>query len=306
MTFSPSPGNPVISELVPVGPFSLKAAAEFGFGPNQGRSFDGTMRLAFPLDGGVGYAGVVLSQASTDGPVTVELQTPDGADTDRALAQVARILSLDHDGEEFVAVGERDPVIGRLQREHPGQRPVLFHSPYEAAAWSIISARRPAPQSARVRSAIGERLGATFELAGQTLHAFPQPEALAQMPDEFPGLNPEKVARLRGVAGAARGGDLDVERLHALGAERAYEEVQRLKGLGPFYATLVVIRAGGFADALLQVPEPKLLGHLSRLYGLNEPPGLEWLTQIAEPWRPFRTWCTVLIRLGGDRSASAT
>lgn len=294
-----------MTELIPIGPFSLGAAAEFGFGPNQGASFDGAMRLAFPVDGGVGYAGAVLTQAQTDGPVSVELSAIGGAEHDRALAQVARVISLDHDGQEFLRVGERDPVIGRLQREHPGQRPVLFHSPYEAAAWSIISARRPGSQARGVRSALGEQLGATFELGGQTLHAFPQPEALAGLPDEFPGLNAEKVSRLRGVARAALAGDLDVERLHALGPERAYGEVQRLKGLGPFYAGLVVLRASGFADAMLQVPEPKVLRHTARFYATDEVPSLERLTQISEAWRPFRTWCTVLIRLAGDRDPSA-
>src|SRR5690348_9938511 len=46
-------------ELPIRGPFSLRAAAEFGFGPTEGRAapFDGCMRLAFPLDGGMGYAG---------------------------------------------------------------------------------------------------------------------------------------------------------------------------------------------------------------------------------------------------------
>ncbi|HEY6397849.1 MAG TPA: hypothetical protein VIX82_10390, partial [Solirubrobacteraceae bacterium] len=71
--------------------------------------------------------------------MSVELQTAGSADEDRALRQIARVVSLDHDGEEFMRVGERDPVIGWLQRAHPGQRPVLFHSPYEAAAWAIIS-----------------------------------------------------------------------------------------------------------------------------------------------------------------------
>jgi DNA-3-methyladenine glycosylase II len=71
-------------------------------------------------------------------------------------------VSLDHDGEAFLGVGDRDPVIGELQRAHPGRRPVLFHSPYEAAAWSIISARRPAAQAGRVRRALGERLGTTL------------------------------------------------------------------------------------------------------------------------------------------------
>ena len=193
--------------LHPSGGFSLRAAAGFGFGPTEGRPppFDGCMRLAFALDGGSGYAGVVLRQPgdTLDADVTVELHTTSGADASAAVAQAARIVSLDHDGEEFVRAGERDPVIGKLQRAHPGQRPVLFHSPYEAAAWAIISARRPSRQAAVVRAAIAERLGRRFELAGRTLDAFPQPDRLRGAPDPTPGLNTEKVERLRALAATA-------------------------------------------------------------------------------------------------------
>lgn len=114
------------SEIVPRGPFSLKGAAEFGSGPNAGRppGFDGAMRLAFGVDGGSGYAGAVLRQEQPGGVVEVELQLREGADQHATLCQLARILSLDHDGEAFLTVGERDPVIGALQRAHPGQRPV--------------------------------------------------------------------------------------------------------------------------------------------------------------------------------------
>ncbi len=156
--------------------------------------------------GGSGYAGAVLRQAELDAPITVELELRGVTDPAIALAQIARIVSLDYDGEAFLEVGERDPVIRALQRAHPGQRPVLFHSPYEGAAWSIISARRPGVQAARLRTAISEQLGAKFELAGETLHAFPQPEWLLGLGDDTPGLNSEKVDRLRGVelaAGAA-------------------------------------------------------------------------------------------------------
>jgi hypothetical protein len=148
--------------LTPRGPFSLKAAAEFGFGPTAERaSFDGAMRLAFAVDGGTGYAGVVLRQpgpASTPassrelyGTVLAEVECANGGDeagavaqaavAQAAVAQAARIVSLDHDGEELLGVGARDPVIGALQREHPGQRPVLFHPP---------SRRRPGRSSRRV------------------------------------------------------------------------------------------------------------------------------------------------------------
>lgn len=294
------------AELVPRGPFSLRAAGEFGFGPGEGRTpaFDGAMRLAFPVDGGNGYAGAVLRQFSADGPVSVELQTTEGGAPDVALRQVARIVSLDHDGEAFLGVGQRDPVIGALQRAHPGQRPVLFHSPYEGAAWSIISARRPATQAAGVLRALGEQLGARFQLAGETLHAFPQPERLLELAPDTPGLHAEKAQRLRGLAQAALTGELAVDHLHQLGPERAYSAVQRLKGLGPFYAGLVVLRASGFADAMLSVAEPKLLAHTARFYGLDAPPSLKRFADIAEGWRPFRTWSCVLIRLAGDRARS--
>ena len=161
------------------------------------------MRLAFAVDGGRGYAGVVLRQPSPDGAVSVELHTSGGAEPERVLRQTARIVSLDHDGVAFAELGSRDRVLGTLQQAHPGQRPVLFHSPYEGAAWSIISARRPAAQAAGVRAELSERFGATFELAGQTFHAFPQPERLIELAEDFTGLNPEKVTRLQGVARAA-------------------------------------------------------------------------------------------------------
>ncbi len=295
-------------ELPSRGPFSLRAAAEFGFGPNEGRppAFDGAMRLAFAVDGGIGYAGAVLRQAQPlHGPVTVQLESAGGGDPERALAQVARIVSLDHDGEEFARVGQRDGVIGSLQAAHPGQRPVLFHSPFESACWSIISARRPAAQGAKVRTALSERLGQRLELAGETLAAFPQPDRLADLSEDTDGLSSEKVRRLRAVARAALDGGLDVTRLHELGPERAYVELQRLKGLGPFYASLVVLRASGFADAPLMAPEAKVMTHAARMYGLREPMTLERFAELAKAWRPFRTWATVLIRLGGDRRSPA-
>jgi len=230
--------------IEPRGPFSLRAAAQFGFGPTEGNApaFDGVMRLAFPIDGGAGYAGVAMRQPLEHGPLEVEsLGDGDGRLVAR---QLARVLSLDHDGEAFLEVGERDPVIGELQRRYPGERPVLFHSPYEAAAWSVISARRRSAQAAAVRRSIGTELGATFVLDGQEVVAFPQPQRLLEAA-ELPGLSGEKAERLRTVAGAALDGALDVERLHELGPEASWTAMQALPGIGPFYAGLIVLRAAG-------------------------------------------------------------
>jgi DNA-3-methyladenine glycosylase II len=117
-------------------------------------------------------------------------------------------------------------------------------------------------------------------------------------------LNFEKLTRLRSVAEAALEGDLDIHALHEMGPEAAFAHVQKLNGIGPFYASLIVVRASGFADAMPCTPEPRLLAHAARFYGHTQQPTLEWLTRLAARWRPFRTWATVLIRLAGDRGTA--
>ena len=287
----------------PRGPFSLEAAAGFGFGPDEGQArpfADGVLTYAFPVDGGAGFAGVELRQPAADG--AVEAVVHGDGDPAAVERQVARVLSLDHDGDEFLRVGERDPVIGQLQAAYPGHRPVLFYSPYEAAAWAVVSARQRGIPAADVWRSLGEEFGEPFELAGRRELAFPQPGRLVAAPTlAVPGLNEQKQERLRAVAEAAEEGFLDVGRLQSLGPEGAMDAVQELKGIGPFSATLIVVRATGFSDAMVAAPEPKLLRSAARFYGLDEPPTLAELTAMAEAWRPFRTWTTVLLRIAGSR-----
>ena len=212
---------------------------------------------------------------------------------------MARVLSLDHDATGFVRVAERDPVIGRLQAAAPGLRPPLFYSPYEAAAWAVLSARRPARQMQQIRRRLSEAHGEVFELAGERLAAFPSPRQLLSVPS-FPGIPPDKIRRLHGVADAALAGTLDAGYLRALGPEQALAELQQINGIGPFYSALIVIRGTGFTD-VLPVQEPRALALTAQLYQLDAPPGPEEFARIAEPWRPFRTWAVVLIRAAAGR-----
>lgn len=284
--------------IAPKGPFSLAEAVSFGFGQRAGADWDGVMRLAFCLDDYATSAGVEVRQDDS-GLVCGRVYAPDGTDVDGVSRQVARVLSLDHDGDEFTRIGQRDPVIGRLQQIAPGLRPPLFYSPYEAAAWSVLSARRPAAQMMAVRQRLSEAHGAVFELAGQRVAAFPTPAALLAV-DEFPGIPADRLARLHGVAEAAASGRLSVDRLRGLGPEAAATDLQQIKGIGPFYSSLIVIRATGFAD-VLPVAEPKALELTTQLYGLPESPDADTLAKLAEPWRPLRTWAVVLIRAAGPR-----
>jgi hypothetical protein len=118
--------------ITPAGEFSLAESALFGFGQRMRPAgvgarvpqFDGVMRLAFCLDGYHDQVGVELRQ---DERVVYAVVHGPG-ELDAIQRQVARVLSLDHDSRGFAEVGQRDLVIGRLQRAAVGLRPPLFYS----------------------------------------------------------------------------------------------------------------------------------------------------------------------------------
>lgn len=285
--------------IEPVGPFSLAEAAGLGFGPNTGRATytNAGMKLAFVTDDFRSHAFVWLNQ-DADGAITGEIESD--ADPDAVTAQVARILSLNGSGEEWMRVGETDPVLGSLQREYPGLRPVSFHSPYEAAAWSIISARRQRAQGTVVRNRIAAALGRVYGEGREQLFAFPTPERLLEL-REVQSLEAVKVQRLHAVAHAALDGQLHAGRLLAMPTDDAMAQLQKLPGIGPLYATLILLRSTGAIDTMTGL-EPRLPTYLGHFYGRGADATTEQAARIIERWRPFRTWSSVLFRVAGDRA----
>ena len=284
--------------ITPDGPFSLEAATHFGFGPNTGRPTysDAQMKLAFAVDDFRNHALVTLNQED-NGDVNGTIDSD--ADDAVVVKQVSRVLSLNASGTEFALVGEKDPVLGAMQREHLGLRPVSFHSPYEAAAWSIISARRQRAQGAVVRNRIAEQLGRVYGDGPDRLLAFPTPERLLEL-EYVQGLEATKVERLHAVARAALDGQLDADLLLAMPTEEAMEHLMRLPGIGPTYGTLILLRGTGSIDAMTGV-EPRLPTYLAHFYGLGAEATPDQIATIMDGWRPFRTWSSVLTRVSGDR-----
>lgn len=289
--------------IVPRGAFSLRELALFGFGQRMRPAglgtregeWDGVMRLAFCLDGTYEQVGVEVRQDDAGVHGTFH----GDADIAAVRAQVARVLSLEHDATGYESVGERDPVIGRLLAAAPGLRPPLFHSPYEAAVWSTLSARRPGWQMDRVRADLSRTHGAVFDLAGVEVAALPGPSALLGV-DSFEHVDDTRLSRMRGVARAALDGVLDVMTLRAMDPHDAMTHLQQITGIGPFYAGLIVIRALGHTD-VLPTQDRQALELTRRLYDLPAPPDAREFARIAEAWRPWRTWCTVLLRSTAKR-----
>jgi DNA-3-methyladenine glycosylase II len=285
--------------ILPVrGPFSLAASTRFleGFAPAAfDRSAGQPLELAFPVEGTWETVGVRVREHA-DG-VAGEIVSPASPGPGLLAAvrdQIARILSLDVDAAGFTAVGERDPVVGGLQRRYPGLRPVGFWSPYEAAAWAIIGARIRIRQAAAIKARMASELGQAVSFGGRALSAFPAPQRLASL-DGFPGLTGRKPEWLRSVAVAALDGRLDAARLRALPAAEALAQLKDLPGIGDFSAELVLLRGAGAPD---EIPghEPRLARAVALAYDLPQPPSADELGLISRNWKPYRTWTTLLLR----------
>ncbi len=261
-----------------------------GFGHRDESAFDGVMRLAFCQDGTFDHVGVEVRQQGA----SLELTIHGDAAPDAVARQVARVVSADHDGLAWEAVCDADPVLARVHAVAPGFRPSNFYSPYEAAVWSVISARRARPQGIALRRRLSEAHGTVFDLAGRREAALPAPTQLLAL-DDFPGLPADRMPRLHAIAEAALAGKLDVERLTAMTPDEAMIDLQQLPGIGPFYSALIVIRACGLTD-VLSTEENHTRSAVQELYGFDHAPTNAELAAVADRWRPFRTWALVTLR----------
>jgi DNA-3-methyladenine glycosylase II len=275
--------------MVPKGPFDLETeAARFGGWPKQG---DGIV-IAFPIEGWNSSAAVVMRQRGET--ITGDVHGASEADAERAWEQALATVSLDVDGAGFVDVGRRDQVIGRLQTEYHTLRPVLFHSPYEAACAFIIGHRITILQTRRIRQRLAEEAGASIEIDGTTFNAFPDPRALLKL-EAFPAIASMKIERLHHVARAALEGTLDRGRLRSLPEPEGLAQLRALPGIGEFFAQGILMRGAGLVDA---VTEDDLTPRaIQRLYGLAERPDRAAVLKRAEAWRPFRMWAIVLLNV---------
>ena len=161
-----------VAEFEVLGPWSLQTSRRFweGFTPAAlaGEPAGPGLRTVFCAEGDWRRAEAEVTQAGD----TARVALAGDGDLDAATAQVCRFLALDVDGRGWPQVGRRDPVIADAQARLPGLRPCGFHSPYEAAAWSVLAQRLRIVQAARLRAELIARHGEDG--------AFPPPHTLAR------------------------------------------------------------------------------------------------------------------------------
>jgi DNA-3-methyladenine glycosylase II len=277
------------------GPFSLTAAARFteGFPAGQGGGHNARLDLAFPAENDWTTVGVRVTADCTELLADI-VANPGALPLERIRSQIERILSLDVDGTGFQAVAERDPVVRNLQARYPGLRPVQFHSPYEAAAWTIIGQRIRMTQAAGIKTRMATQLGESIDFGAKQLPSFPAPDRLAAL-QEFPGLTRRKIEQLQAIGRAAGQGQLDATALRNRPPDESLAHLQTLPGIGPFSAELILLRGAGHPD-VFPTQEKRLHRAMAAVYHLGPNPTQAALQNIAANWRPYRTWTALLLR----------
>lgn len=279
----------------PRGPFDLLNANSFFGGWPSPAADERAIVVCMPVEGWEGSAAVVLRQGD-DGMITGEVVVDGQGDelAARAFAQALQTLSLDIDGSGWPAAGERDPFIGELQASYHHLRPVLFHSPYEAAAAFLIGHRISIAQRQAIMKRIARRYGDELVVGGEPFHAFPRPQIVLAL-DAIEGLNAEKLARLQDAARAAVDGWLERAALLALPIDEALARIATLRGVGPFFASGILMRGAGVVDDVPDDDNTKVA--VQHAYGLERKPGRAEVLQRAEAWSPYRMWATVLLHV---------
>jgi len=149
-----------------------------------------------------------------------------------------------------------------------------------------------------VRSIVGQQLStkAAASIYGRLLAYFdgnrPSPEqVLAADPEEMraaAGLSRAKVSFLRSLAEHVVSGDLELDRVAELPDEEVIAELVAVKGIGVWSAHMFLMFQLGRPD-VLAVGDLGVRRAVQRAYGMEDMPNPAELTELGEPWRPWRT-----------------
>jgi DNA-3-methyladenine glycosylase II len=150
-----------------------------------------------------------------------------------------------------------------------------------------------------VKKALIETHGGRLNFEGRNYNAFPEPAALAiSHPRELRRLkiSGPKARYLIGISRAALDGSLDLEGLRALDPALAHTRLMEQKGVGPWTAQYVGLRALGHLDCL-PAADVGLQKVVRELYGLRQQPSAAQVEKLATRWAGWRSYATFYLWL---------
>jgi DNA-3-methyladenine glycosylase II len=260
--------------LAPTPPFDFDKSLDFlgFFAPMEGEQVlsDRALAKAVLIDGQIVVFEVATS-SDADQPrlrYTLHSDRPIG-DATRAAAEdrIAFFLSLNDALRPFYAIGQDDPPFAPLIERLYGYHQVKFLTPFENAAWAVLTQRTPIPVAKQIKQALSERFGASLTIDGQRYVAFPAPARLAEADlaelVELVG-NSRRAEYLQAVARAFAAADEAWLRAAPYAEVEAW--LRAIKGLGAWSTTFVLLRGLGRMDHL-PLGEWRLGQAAAKVYG---------------------------------------
>ena len=251
-------------------------------------AFDGeTYRRTLRLPHGAGT--VALSDGGEH--VRCVLRLEDLKDLGTAVQRCRRLLDIDADPVAVADVLGADPLLGEIVRRLPGRRVPGSVDGAELAFRAVLGQRVSVASAGtlagRLVARCGEPLPGSSVAEGDGLtHLFPGPGAVAGADLNGLGVPGARCETLRDLALALDGGGISLDP----GSDR--EEVEKLllalRGVGPWTASYVAMRALGDPDAFL----PSDLGVRRAVERLGHAGDPRSVTALAERWRPWRAYAT--------------
>jgi DNA-3-methyladenine glycosylase II len=187
--------------------------------------------------------------------LAVRFDGGDARDHRQALVVLRRVLGVDRDVSHFDRAARRLPWLSALARRMRGVKPPRYPSLWEACVNSIVFQQVSLAAASSISRRLILALGHPAKMAADVVYAFPSAERFRRSHDDVlrsAGLSATKLATLRRVADALHDGSLDDETLDALPSPEAAARLRELKGIGPWTATLILLRGLGRLDVFPQ------------------------------------------------------
>jgi DNA-3-methyladenine glycosylase II len=298
--------------LHPRQPFSFARTLRFILSPPEllnGRRFpplldyfeEGEYRRVADMGGQLALYGV--REEIARGKPTLQVRILSGVADDTlwraVVSQIKAQFSTDLDLTPFYARARADPVLSRLCAHFRGVRIPQAPTVFETLISAILKQQVSLSFAHQVKRALIGAYGGHLDFEGRRYNAFPEPAALAiTTPRELRRLeiSRPKARHVIGIARATLDGSLDLEGLRDLEPALAHTRLMEQKGVGPWTAQYVGLRALGHLDCL-PAADVGLQKVIRDLYGLRQQPSAARVEKLAERWAGWRSYATFYLWL---------
>ena len=289
--------------LTPTTPYDFRLTmghlASFGTGARVNVFEDGRYSRLLEVEGKL-LLTQVQSAGTVEAPrldVTVHGEEISDQTLEYVRGTLAWVLGGDTPLQEFYAAARRDPVLAPLVKQLYGLKISQTPSVFEAFVQSIFSQQIATNVARIIGSLLLENYGSTISHKGDIYYAFPTPAAL--LPEGITGLRAIKLSNRKAeyildVAAAVVDGSLDMEGLRCMPDEEATKRLLALRGVGPWTAHWLLLRALGRMDAF-PAGDLALRRVVAGLYFKGKELTVAELEEFSEGWAPWRSLYTTYL-----------